>query len=80
MGSLTELKALECYAHMLNTCDSTEFEKLLVDEFCSTSQAVLSDITSKDDFVGYIREKLKTIKSSENRMFAELGRLSAYGQ
>ena len=79
MGSLTELEALECYAQMLNTCDSTEFEKLLADEFCSTSQAVLSDITSKDDFVGYIREKLKTIKSSENRVFAELGRLSAYG-
>jgi hypothetical protein len=77
--NLDESKALECYAQMLNTCDSAKFEELLSDDFRYTSQAVLSDITSKEEFIDYIRGKLKTIKSSEKPVFAELGKLSAYG-
>lgn len=71
--------ALTAYASMMNSCDSTQFEELLANEFRYTSQAVLTDISSKDEFVAYIRQKLKTIKQSNATVFAELGKLNAYG-
>lgn len=72
-------KALIAYAAMMNSCDSSEFENLLADDFRHTSQAVLTDITSKAEFVKYIRQKLQTIKQSNATVFAELGELDAYG-
>lgn len=71
--------ALTAYAAMMNSCDSTEFEALLADDFRYTSQAVLTDITNKNEFVEFIKQKLKTIKHSNATVFAELGKLDAYG-
>lgn len=76
---LTTKQALTAYAEMMNSCDSSNFEKLLADDLVSTSQAVLTDITSKADFITYIRQKLKTIKQSNATVYAELGELNAYG-
>lgn len=77
---LTTKQALIAYAEMLNSCESCKFEKLLADDLCSSSQAVLTDISSKDEYIHYIREKLKNIKQSNAKVFAELGELHAYGQ
>lgn len=76
---LTTKQALTAYAEMMNSCDSTNFEKLLADDLVSTSQAVLTDITSKTEFITYIRGKLQTIKQSNATVYAELGELNAYG-
>lgn len=76
---LTTKQALTAYAEMMNCCDSSNFEKLLADDLVSTSQAVLTDITSKAEFVTYIKEKLQTIKQSNATVYAELGELDAYG-
>lgn len=76
---LTTKQALTAYAEMMNSCDSTNFEKLLADDLVSTSQAVLTDITSKTEFISYIRGKLQTIKQSNATVYAELGELNAYG-
>lgn len=76
---LTIRQALTAYAEMLNSCDSSNFETLLADDLRSSSQVVLTDITSKDEYVSYIREKLKTIKQSNAKVFAELGELHTYG-
>lgn len=76
---LTTKQALTAYAEMMNSCDSSNFEKLLADDLVSTSQAVLTDITSKAEFVTYIRGKLQTIKQSNATVYAELGELNAYG-
>ncbi len=76
---LTTKKALTAYAAMMNSCDSSKFEKLLADDLVSTSQAVLTNITSKAEFVTYIRQKLKTIKESKATVYAELGELNAFG-
>ncbi len=63
----------------MNSCDSSNFETLLADDLVSTSQAVLSAMTSKAEYVAYIRQKLKTIKQSNATVYAELGELNAYG-
>jgi uncharacterized membrane protein YvbJ len=76
---LTTKQALIAYAEMMNSCDSSNFEKLLADDLVSTSQAVLADITSKAEFVTYIRQKLRTIKQSNATVYAELGEMCAYG-
>lgn len=71
--------ALNAYASMMNSCDSSEFETLLADDFRYTSQAVITDISSKSEFVAYIRNKLKTIKQSNSSVFAEIAEIDAYG-
>jgi len=76
---LTTKQALTAYAEMMNSCDSSNFENLLADDLVSTSQAVLSAMTSKAEYVSYIRQKLKTIKQSNATVYAELGELNAYG-
>ena len=59
---ITEKEALSIYARMLHTLDSSEFESFLSEDFSYSSQKVLSDINSKDEFIEYIRPKLETIK------------------
>lgn len=73
---LTTNDALVAYAKMMNTLDGAEFIGLLTDDFKYTSQAVLSDITNKEDFVAYIKPKLNTIKQSNIPVYAELGCLN----
>ena len=76
---LTEKDALSMYAKMMHTLDSTEFESFLSEDFSYSSQKVLADMNSKDEFIGYIRPKLETIKKSKSPVYAELGVCPAYG-
>tara|TARA_B100000886_G_scaffold43193_1_gene26490 strand:+ start:1580 stop:1924 length:345 start_codon:yes stop_codon:yes gene_type:complete len=63
---------------MLHTIDSFQFESVLPEDFSYSSQKVLTDMNSKDEFVEYIRPKLGK-KKSKNPVFAELGIYPAYG-
>ena len=76
---ITEKEALSIYAKMLHTLDSSEFESFLSEDFSYSSQKVLSDMNSKDEFIEYIRPKLEIIKKSKNTVYAELGICPAYG-
>ena len=76
---ITEKEALSIYARMLHTLDSSEFESFLSEDFSYSSQKVLTDMNSKDEFIEYIRPKLETIKKSKNPVYAELGICPAYG-
>ena len=76
---LTEKDALSIYAKMMHTLDSSEFESFLSEDFSYSSQKVLTDMNSKDEFIEYIRPKLETIKKSKSPVFAELGICPAYG-
>ena len=78
-SQLTEKEALSIYARMLHTLDSSEFESFLSEDFSYSSQKVLTDMNSKDEFIEYIRPKLETIKKSESPVYAELGVCPAYG-
>lgn len=77
--ALTTKQALTAYAQMMNSCDSSNFEKLLAEDVVSTSQAVLTNITNKNDFVSYMKGKLQNIKQSNATVYAELGEIEAYG-
>ena len=76
---ITEKDALSIYARMLHTLDSSEFESFLSEDFSYSSQKVLTDMNSRDEFIKYIRPKLETIKKSKSLVCAELGICSAYG-
>ena len=78
-SQLTEKEALSIYARMMHTLDSSEFESFLSEDFSYSSQEVLTDMNSKDEFIEYIRPKLETIKKSKNPVYAELGVCPAYG-
>ena len=75
---LTEKEALSIYARMLHSLDSSEFESFLSEDFTYSSQKVLTDMSSKDEFIEYIRPKLETIKKSNSPVYAELGLCPAY--
>ncbi len=77
---LTPKNALEAYARMINTLNSSEFEQLISDQFCYESQAVITPLKSKSEFINYIRPKLVVIKNSNINVYAEMGQLDAYGQ
>ena len=78
-SQLTEKDALSIYARMLHTLDSSEFESFLSEDFSYSSQKVLTDMNSKDEFIEYVRTKLEIIKKSKSPVYAELGICPAYG-
>ena len=78
-SQITEKEALSIYARMLHTLDSSELESFLSEDFSYSSQKVLTDMNSKDEFIEYIKPKLETIKKSKNPVYAELGVCPAYG-
>ena len=78
-SQLTERDALRIYARMMHTLDSSEFESFLSEDFSYSSQKVLTDMNSKDEFIEYIRPKLETIKKTKSSVYAELGVCPAYG-
>jgi DNA-binding response OmpR family regulator len=71
-----EENALRAYAAMLNTFDVSKLEPLLADDFHYSSELALVEIRTKEAFLKYITGNLKTIKSSGNRIWAEMGELS----
>ena len=78
-SQITEKEALSIYAKMMHTLDSSEFESYLSEDFKYSSQKVLTDMNSKDEFMEYIRPKLETIKKTNSSVYAELGVCPAYG-
>lgn len=78
--SLTEETALRAYAKMLNTLNADCLEPLLADDFTYESQQVFQPLESKQAFLDYIRQKLKTIQMANAMIFAEMGTVSAYGK
>jgi hypothetical protein len=77
---LTQSEALRAYAKMMNTLSVGPLEPLLAENFTYESQAVLSPLESKQDFLDYIRPKLQTIQNAGSAVFAEMGTVSAYGE
>ena len=59
---LTEKDSLSIYAKMMHTLDSSEFESFLSEDFSYSSQKVLTDMNSKNEFIEYVRPKLEAIK------------------
>ena len=78
-SQITEKEALSIYARMMHTLDSSEFESFLSEDFSYSSQKVLTDMNSKDEFIAYIRPKLELIKKTKSSVYAELGVCPAYG-
>ena len=57
-SQLTEKEAL-IYARMMNTLDSSEFESFLADDFSYSSQKVLTEMNTRDEFIEYISPKIE---------------------
>ena len=72
-SQLTEKEALSIFAKMMHTLDSYEFESFLSEDFRYSSQKVLTNMNSKDEFIEYIRPKIETIKKTKSSVYAELG-------
>ena len=66
---------LRAYATMMNTLNVDAIEPLLADDFHYSSQWVLAEITSKQEYLDYIRPKLKAVRDSENKVWAEMAHL-----
>jgi len=77
---LIEEPALRAYAKMLNTLDADCLEPLLSDDFIYESQHVFQPLKSKQAFLEYMRQKLKTIQLAKAPVFAEMGKVLAYGK
>ena len=76
---LTETDALTAYAKALNTLNAEDLWPLLAEDFDYGSQLVLGDITSKAVFREYFSQKLGAVRCSGRLVFAEIGRIQAYG-
>lgn len=66
---------LRAYATMMNTLNVDAIEPLLADDFHYSSQWVLAEITSKQEYLDYIRPKLKAVRDSESKVWAEMAHL-----
>jgi hypothetical protein len=73
--SLSLHEALRAYARMMNTLCVDPLEPLLAEDFHYESQWVFTAITSKREFLEYIRPKLETIKQTGSRVWAEMAEL-----
>lgn len=78
--ALTEERALHAYAQMLNTLNSDYLEPLLADDFTYESQNVFQPLTSKGEFLDYIKAKLETIRNANATVFAEMGSIHLHGK
>lgn len=64
--------AVRAYAVMMNTLNVSKFEPLLADDFHYASQWVFHEIESKKEYLEYITRKLRAIKASGLKVWAEL--------
>ena len=76
MTEHTQVQALEAYAAMMNTLDVSKIEPILAEDFHYSSQWVLTDITSKQEFLDYITQKLEAIRIGGSEVWAEMGELT----
>lgn len=75
--NLSEKDGLDAYGRMLNTNDIEHVVGLLADDFRYCSQAVLTDLVGKEEFLTYMRGKLAVIAGSADRPVAEMAYLPA---
>ena len=75
---LTKIDALRAYARMMHHLSADHLAPLLADDFHYASQWVFEELTSKQQYLDYIRPKLEAIKASGNRVWAELAELQSY--
>ncbi len=80
MTDLPETAGLRAYAAMMNTLDPARLEPHLAEDFVYESQAVFQPLESKRAFMDYITPKLETVPKAKATVYAELGRVSAYGR
>ena len=78
MQPLTILEGLHAYARMINRLDVSAIESLLAPDFHYASQFVFDEITSRDEYLAYIRPKLETVRNSDSPVWAEIGQLTEY--
>ena len=76
---LTEIDALRAYARMINTLDVSHIEPLLDENVRYSSQWMIGEIPSKQEFLDYMKPLLLDIKQSGTRAYAELALASAWG-
>lgn len=76
---LTEIDALRAYARMMNTLDASHIEPLLDDDFRYSSQWMIGEIPSKQEFLDYIKPMLDSIRQSGSRVYAEIAVVQAWG-
>ncbi len=76
---LTEIDALRAYARMMNTLDTSHIEPLLEDDFRYSSQWMFGEISSKQEFLDYLKPMLVSIKQSGSRVYAEIAVVQAWG-
>lgn len=74
---LSKEEALRAYARMLNHLSVDYLEPLLAEDFYYASQKVFEEMTSKQQFLDYMRGKLATITRAGERVWAELGKVDA---
>lgn len=75
--NLSEKDGLEAYGRMLNTNDIEHVVGLLANDFRYRSQAVLTDLVGKEEFLTYMRGKLAAIAGRADRPVAEMAYLPA---
>ncbi len=78
--SITESAALRAYAKMMNTLSIQPLEPLLAEDFVYESQNVFQALESKQEFLEYMVPKLQTIARTQATVYAEMGRVAAYGK
>ena len=76
---LTEIDALRAYARMMNTLDASHIEPLLDKDFRYSSQWMIGEIPSKQEFLDYMKPMLDSIRQSGSRVYAEIAVVQAWG-
>lgn len=70
---LLKSQALRAYAAMLNSLDARDFAPLLADDCHYESFWVFAEIKSKQEYLQYITNKLRAMRVSGKKLWAELG-------
>jgi len=76
---LKEIDALRAYARMMNTLDTAHIEPLLDENFRYSSQWMIGEIPSKQEFLDYIKPMLLSFRQSGSRFYAEIAHTNAWG-
>ena len=76
---LTEIDALRAYARMMNTLDTSHIEPLLDEDFRYSSQWMIGEIPSKQEFLDYMESILEPIRQSGGSAYAEIAHANAWG-
>ena len=71
--NFTRKDALQAYAQMLSTLSVEPFAWKLAKNFHYSSAWVFEELQSRDEYLSYIRPKLKAIKASGSLIWTRLG-------